>query len=676
MKTSLSNNNFNVGVVNQAVNGRYDLNIYQNGLNICNNFIISYEGGLKNRTGLLKLLDTEESIIIPFVFNRSQSYIVQFTKLGKIKFLTYSTSGRFGYVYNDGSLFELDSPYTWEQVQEIKFAQKEDVMYIVQHDVAPQKLTRTSATTFTIAPEVFKPATTFTAPNYPSSVAFYENRIFYGGIKNKPTYLYASDVGHYETFTFTGTEDDLDGFNFDLSNTSQNIDWIFPTINTLMCGCNDGIISCNGSGSAMTKKNFFSKKASDNGANKTTPIKINNYVIYIDETNNNTRSFTYDLVSENFTTPNLNLINNDFTQQGFKDIKTVKNKNNYTYLLLNDGNMMFLNYLPEESVNTWTSFSFADGVTVEGIQNIYRGYDSFEDLICLVKFDNKYYFCKLADEVQLKSRDMFYSDNQQEDEQIYQRYISEAAKQFNYLDLSKTFKNEYNSTITYNKDTNILTSTETDFTSADVNKNIIYKTIDGKDYGTFKILSFIDSQNVEVENIRYNGYSTNTYSSWYKTFNKLTISDPMYYNKIVSVIGDGGYIGDYQVDSEGNIDLERQLTVAIIGFKYTSIAKSLNLGFSINGITTQITRKNIIKINLRCNNSAGGKFGTSMYELEPIQNFNPSGYYDNIPLLMNNDVEINVFDRWDKEKSWYIVQDEPLPLNITMLTITRDDNEN
>ena len=94
----------------------------------------------------------------------------------------------------------------------------------------------------------------------------------------------------------------------------------------------------------------------------------------------------------------------------------------------------------------------------------------------------------------------------------------------------------------------------------------------------------------------------------------------------------------------------------------------------MNGINTQITNKNISKVNLRCNNSAGGEFTTNRYETQKIQDFSPNGYYDNIPLLINGDVSINVNDNWSSEKHFYILQTQPLPLNITMITITREDN--
>lgn len=676
MRTSLVSNNFSSGLVNESINGRYDLPLYRNGLAICENFTINSEGGLKNRTGLIKLLSTVNSFMIDFVVSKTEAYIVQFTSSGKIRFLTYSASGIFGYILDsNNNIYEISSPFSFSQAKQIQFAQKEDVMYICHPSYVPKKLKRLTPTTFSISDVIFDGISPFTsATGYPSAVCFYENRLFYGGIKNKPTFVYASDVGDYDKFTLNGTNDNLNGFNFDLVEINQKIDWALPIQNTLICGATDGLLYCNGGGSliAMTKINFQSRKASNDGTNGVKPTKIGNSIVYIDNTERNVRGFTYDLISESFSTDNLNVTNNDYTVSGIKQIVSLKNKYLSLYVLLKNGDVMFCNLLQNEGINCWTYLKFHNEVVQ--LINIPRGYDTFEDLIFLVKENGNYYLCKLADEVEFRKQDEFFTGNQKNDKEVYQRYVSEKAKSFIYLDMCKTFTNEYTSTITYNDTNKIITSTGTDFSSGDVGKRIVYRSIDGNDYGTFEITGYINSNSVYVESIRSNGYSATVWSDWYKTFGSLTISDSYYYNKKVSVVGDGGYIGEFDVDNSGHITFEKQLTSVVIGFKYTSTAKTLNLGYDINGSNTQITNKNISKVNIRFLNSAGGKCGTDRYDLKKIQQFNPDGYYDNIPLLMNGDVEINIEDNWDKTKSFYMVQEEPLPFNISMLTITRDDN--
>ncbi len=60
-------------------------------------------------------------------------------------YTTYTSGGTTERIY------EITSPYAHDDLSEIKYTQQADIMYIVHPDYAPRKLSRTSATTFTIS---------------------------------------------------------------------------------------------------------------------------------------------------------------------------------------------------------------------------------------------------------------------------------------------------------------------------------------------------------------------------------------------------------------------------------------------------------------------------------------------------------------------------------------------
>lgn len=124
----------------------------------------------------------------------------------------------------------------------------------------------------------------------------------------------------------------------------------------------------------------------------------------------------------------------------------------------------------------------------------------------------------------------------------------------------------------------------------------------------------------------------------------------------------------------GAIDLGgRQVGLARIGYKYTGIMKTFNLGFVSQGINTQVTMKNVAKAWIRCVNSAGGEVGTTLYDMQPIQDFTlQGGFYDLPPLPMDTTKEVPLGDNSEAEKCIYIRQDQPLPLNITALMLAAD----
>ena len=82
---------------------------------------------------------------------------------------------------------------------------------------------------------------------------------------------------------------------------------------------------------------------------------------------------------------------------------------------------------------------------------------------------------------------------------------------------------------------------------------------------------------------------------------------------------------------------------------------------------TYTTMKNIYSIILKLSFSAGGKVGDSLYSLEDVQDFNPDGLFDTPPLLIDTDKEILCNGKSEKEKHYFVVQNDPLPLNIAMV---------
>jgi hypothetical protein len=134
-----------------------------------------------------------------------------------------------------------------------------------------------------------------------------------------------------------------------------------------------------------------------------------------------------------------------------------------------------------------------------------------------------------------------------------------------------------------------------------------------------------------------------------------------------SVFADGGYVGTYLVEN-GKIVLDKSFTTITIGYPYTGIAKTFNIGSWYDGFNSQTAKKRVVSMVVRFLNSASFKIGTALSNLQPMQEFKPDGFYDSAPVLMDGDVTINGYnDTHDKEKCLYFVQDEPTPCNIAMV---------
>ena len=213
----------------------------------------------------------------------------------------------------------------------------------------------------------------------------------------------------------------------------------------------------------------------------------------------------------------------------------------------------------------------------------------------------------------------------------------------------------------------IITAENDVFSEGDEGRRIWYRSITGREYGIFDIEEFIDKKSVRVKTLL--NPSSNQAQEWYLSATVFSGLEHLE-GETVSVVGNGGYIGDFEV-IDGKVDISSANTnkvgSAIIGLKYKGTIKSCNLGLQTQTGQTYTSMKNLYSVILHLSFSAGGKVGDNLYNLENVQDFNPEGLFDIPPLAMDSEREIRVSGSYDKEKHYYVIQDKPLPFRIAMI---------
>lgn len=135
---------FTSGEIAPALRSRADMNKYQSGLALCENFIVRPQGGIYSRPGTRyvgELADsTRRARLIPFSFNTEQTYALVFEHL-KMRVIKDG-----GYVLAGGgpAIFEIATPYTEAQLSRLSFTQSADVMTICHPSHDPRNLSRTA----------------------------------------------------------------------------------------------------------------------------------------------------------------------------------------------------------------------------------------------------------------------------------------------------------------------------------------------------------------------------------------------------------------------------------------------------------------------------------------------------------------------------------------------------
>lgn len=755
MKAVTPHNNFARAKLDHDVQGRFDLPIFQSGADAFENWISNFKGNAIYRTGWEAMVGFQDCALIEFKFSNNQNYILVLYNT-KMRFLSYDSNGVFGWVLDGGaSILEIDTPWNLAESKEIARSKKAvtqnfDTMILVHKDHEPRRLTRVSATSFTLLkyarkddpfPLTFQAtknitgatqatncnltivghgysvgdrikiasitgmtqlngwtATVLTVPgvdnvtidvdttgftayssggtaakvltgDYPMNALFSKGRLSYGGTRLRTTTLFQSESGFFYIHTLPSSVTDASALQYTIAEIAQPIDWMIQGSNSLIIGAADGVVAINGGGvgEPITSATIEATITPADGCNTAEPLKKDGNIFYVGQNGRNVYYFKYDILTEEFLATDANVASYDISKTGFSKIRYTKDRNNLVHALRGDNDWCTMNFSEALNVVGWHEHSLGGSGALQDIAQISDN-DGNPQIFALNAYDGVYYIERQASYIEFKRRDEFYTvpaDNSRAAEEAadaldsaaFNRYLAEQLKSCIYLDNSTVFSDLRDTAITYDSGAGTITDAGAGFVSGDVGKHIVYKTATGYESGRFLITAYTSSSVVEVDVLQTP--TANTYSSWYLTFNTLTGLSR--FNGIeVAVVAEGGYLNDYEASS-GTITLPDQVTHAVAGYKYRGIIKSFPLGFQIQGQNTQTTMKAVSRAGVRAVASAGGKFGTSPYHLEPVQELGQTDINYLPPLPIDGTKYISYSDDNTRDKHFYLVQDEPLP---------------
>lgn len=557
-------------------------------------------------------------------------------------------------------IVELDTGITLQQAMKLQKAQNADVMYLTMDGINPKKLKRTSAASFTIE-NALPTGIDFEELGYPAAVTFYSGRLWYAGFSKKPLSVYGSKTTEYDNFEIPSSPKDEDALKLTLADITDPIEWLVGGKQNLCAGNPEGISMINGGGYdvPITATEVNADLANREGASSATPALKDSQIFYISNDKRKVYMLDYDLMTEKYISTDLNWLAQDVTRARMKAIYAKRDDNNMLYTLLENGQLLGLLYNSRENINGW--FPTETAGTVKSMATVTRP-DGKDDLFICVERSGVYYLEKMSAEAEFSKfyeSPHFLTDARKE---YYNRIIAEELKQCNYLDCSTRFSALLNIGISVGE--NIVTAASDVFEAAHFGHYIVYKTDTGKEYGYFRIEEVLSPTQARVSMLS-DGFYPESWSSWYISFNEIGgLTD--FEGQTVSVVADGGYLGEFAV-ADGKISFDREMTSCIVGLPYRGILKSFNLGMVVNGRNLQTSKKRIAEFVLRFVHSAGAKIGTDLNDMQDIQYFNLGGFMDLPPLPMDGDVRINVPDEFDGEKYIFLMQDIPLPMNLTMI---------
>lgn len=686
MRTSIPSNNFSTGQIDRDLKGRFDIPLYQHGHEIVENFCQTIKGDTFYRTGFRFIEEIGDAALYEFKFNQEQSYLLIF-RIEYIEFYSYSSSGEFVRVLDDNQN-PLTLSHPWgREVYNLCVSQNCDVMYIQHLDgkYPEYQLKRKASNKFVLEKTIYTNSgeaslsSTSESQNhgYPCTGTFYENRYERCSSSKYFTYLYGSKGGDYNNIT-VGTNTN-DGFQFDLAEANSKALWMISGANSLLIGTAEGILTVNGGSvsSAITPTDISAKLSCRDGCGAVKPVRKDNFVFYVSANLRKLFMFEYDVLLEQFKATNLSKANYEITKGGMRTLVYKNDQFDSMYIVCGT-KLLQVCFSNDEGVNAWSVLDTKGDI--KDICTVTRP-DGDSDLFLKIKRNingvDRYYLEQLTDTVEFPRFEDFVSvlpsditdkekiETEKEDRYAFYRAIAETLRFCNHLDCSVEYSGLKKNKISVSND--IISAEDDVFSEGDKGRRIWYRSVSGREYGIFDIEEFIDSKNVRVKTLLTP--SANQAEEWYLSATVFSGLDHLE-GEVVSVVGNGGYIGDFKVIN-GKVDISGANTnkagSAIIGLSYRGLLKSCNLGIQTQAGQTYTSMKNLYSVILKLSFSAGGKVGDNLYNLEDVQDFDPAGMFDLPPLAIDSDKEIRISGSYDKDKHYYVVQDKPLPFHISMI---------
>lgn len=146
----LLQSNFARGEVSPYLFGRVDLAAYASGLRTLRNAFVRPEGPVSNRPGFGYIgsaltVTSKASVMLPFVFSATQSYVIE---IGALTAQVFSN----GAIVNGATFL---TPWSASDLPKLRYSQSTDTLTVTHSSYPPYEIKRTSASSFTCLPAVY-----------------------------------------------------------------------------------------------------------------------------------------------------------------------------------------------------------------------------------------------------------------------------------------------------------------------------------------------------------------------------------------------------------------------------------------------------------------------------------------------------------------------------------------
>ena len=267
-------------------------------------------------------------------------------------FTTYTGSG-----VSVDKIYEKTTPYTSAQINDVRFAQSADVMYLVHPSHAVRTLTRTDHNAWAFATPTFTENTTPSltgTDNHPSVVTFFEQRLVFAATNNNPQTLFFSKNADYTNFT-TGTGDN-DALIYTIASNKVNAIRYLSATRILNIGTSGGeYVLTTTNGSPVTPTSTVIRKYSNYGCVNAEVVQVADVTLFAQRGARKIREFRYvgEVDVGGYTAPDITVLAEHLTEGGIEEFAFQQEPESIVWARRSDGTLLGLTYRREEEIVAW-----------------------------------------------------------------------------------------------------------------------------------------------------------------------------------------------------------------------------------------------------------------------------------------------------------------------------------
>ena len=211
--------------------------------------------------------------------------------------------------------------------------------------------------------------------DYPSAIAYYQQRLCLANTDNDIEQVYASKIGNFYDFSNSSPIQSDDAILFKLSGKRINEVHHLLDLGALLMFTESGEYTAQGdAGGNLTPTAINTRQSSYNGSNsRLSPVVIGNSAVYMQARGNNVRDINYQFESSNYSGNELSIYSSHlFDDYSFLDWAYQQIPHSNLWIVRDDGALLGLTYVKEQEMLAWHRHDFENG-TIENVCTIPDG---------------------------------------------------------------------------------------------------------------------------------------------------------------------------------------------------------------------------------------------------------------------------------------------------------------